>query len=72
MTACACARLVNQCSFRYSSRKRPLNDSIYAFCVGLPGLISRSVTPRSCTHVSMARPENAEPLSVRNTCGSSV
>ena len=46
MTTWACARLVNQCSFRHSSRKRPLNDSMYAFCVGLPGSISRSVTPR--------------------------
>ena len=37
MTACAWARLVNQCSFRHSSRNRPLKDSSYAFCVGLPG-----------------------------------
>ena len=69
MTTWACARLVNQCSFRHSSRKRPLNDSMYAFCVGLPGSISRSVTPRACAQVSIARPQNSKPLSVRSTCG---
>lgn len=69
MTACACGRLVNQCSFRHSSRKRPLNDSMYAFCVGLPGSISRSVTPLVCAQVSIARPQNSAPLSVRRTCG---
>ena len=33
MTTWACARLVNQRSLRHSSRRRPLNDSMYAFCV---------------------------------------
>src|SRR5215212_3171034 len=41
ITAWAWARLVNQCSLRHSSRKRPLKDSTYAFCVGLPGVISQ-------------------------------
>ena len=45
------ATLVNQCSFPHSSRKRPLNDSMSAFCIGLPGSIGRSVTPRVCAHV---------------------
>jgi hypothetical protein len=70
MTTSAWATLVNQCSFRHSSRKRPLNDSIYAFCVGLPGSISRSVTPRVCAQVSIVRPQNSKPLSVRSICGS--
>ena len=29
----------------------------------------RSVTPRVCAQVSMARPQNSKPLSVRSTCG---
>ena len=51
----ACARLVNQCSFRHSSLRRPLNDSMYALCIGFFGSMSRSVTPRACAHVSVAR-----------------
>ena len=39
-----------------------------AFCVGLPGSINRSVTPPTCAHVSIARPQNSKPLSVRSTC----
>jgi hypothetical protein len=55
MTAWAWARLVNQCSLRHSSRKRPLKDSTYAFCVGSPGVISRSVRPRSCAQIRARR-----------------
>ena len=38
---------------------------MYAFWVGLPGSMSRSVTRRSCAHVSIALPQNSEPLSLR-------
>lgn len=61
---------VNQCSFRHSSRKRPLNDSMEAFWFGLPGSIRNSFTPRMCAQVSMAWPQNSLPLSVRIACGS--
>ncbi len=44
---------MNHCSFRHSSRKRPLNDSMYAFCVGLPGSISRSVTPQDAKRLQI-------------------
>ena len=37
MTVRACSRLVNQCSLRHSSRRRPLKLSMKAFWVGLPG-----------------------------------
>lgn len=38
--------------------------------MGLPGSISRKVSPRSCAHVSIVRPQNSGPLSVRSTRGS--
>ncbi len=58
MTARAWATLVNQRSLRHSSRKRPLYRFDVAFCVCLPGSISRSVTPPACAHVSMERPQS--------------
>lgn len=57
ITTLAFDRLANQCSFMHSSRKRPLNDSIFAFWFGLPGSIRNNVTPRPCTRLSMARPQ---------------
>jgi len=42
----ASARLKNQCAFRHSARKRPLNASMNALSVGLPGREKSSVTPR--------------------------
>lgn len=38
-TTRACCKLVTQCSFKLPSRKRPLNDSMQAFSLGLPGSI---------------------------------
>lgn len=68
MTAWACARagksvlvqaLVANATVERLKCKR--------FCVGVPGWIRRSRTPRSCAHVSMARPQNARPLSGHST-----
>ena len=46
----ACARLMNQCSLRHSSRNLPLKLSMYAFSFGLPGRIE--VAPRSWTGIA--------------------
>lgn len=46
--ALACARLVNQCSFKHSLRKRPLNDLVPA--MGGSG-ISRSQVSRLCEEI---------------------
>lgn len=32
----ACASVVNNVSFKNSSRRRPLKDSMKPFCIGLP------------------------------------
>jgi hypothetical protein len=69
ITARACSRLVNQCSFRHSSRSRPLNDSTYAFRFGLPGWMGRRVMPLRCAQLSIALPLNSGPLSERITAG---
>lgn len=37
MIRLAAASEGNRCSFRHSSRKRPLNDPTKPFCCGLPG-----------------------------------
>src|SRR5215204_2610816 len=37
---------------------------MYALCAGLPGSIRRNITRRSWAHVSIALPQNSEPLSV--------
>ena len=42
----ASARDRNQCALRHSARKRPLNASMKALSVGLPGFEKSSVTPR--------------------------
>ena len=54
MISRACRISLNQCSFRHSSRKRPLKLSINPFCVGLPGWIKRNSTPCSKAHCSSA------------------
>jgi hypothetical protein len=41
MIRLADARPLNRDSFRHSSRSRPLNDSIKAFCICLPGDVTR-------------------------------
>lgn len=58
MTTRACARLENQSSFKHSSWNRPLNDSISAFCVGLPSWSSGA----RATYVSIARQRTSRPL----------
>lgn len=61
---CRIERKLNQCSFRYSSRKRPFSDSISAFWFGLPGSMRNSWTPRACAYDSSVRLQNFFPLLV--------
>lgn len=42
----ASANVRNQCAFRHSALNRPLNASMNALPVGLPGREKSSVTPR--------------------------
>ena len=55
---------LNSFSLRHSSRKRPLNDSIYAFCVGLPGSMKCKRTFRSRAQHAIAIPVSSVPLSM--------
>ena len=64
IVARASARVQSQVAFRHSSRSRLLTDSTNAFCIGLPGWMNSSGTPRRCAHWSSNCPANAGPLSV--------
>ena len=46
---------MNQCAFKHSVRNLPLNDSMKALSVGLPGREKSSVTPRWYAHRSKSR-----------------
>ena len=60
---------MNQCAFKHSARNLPVNDSMKALSVGLPGLEKSSVTPRWYAHRSKSRDTNSEPWSTRMTAG---
>src|ERR1700739_1693409 len=60
---------MNQCAFKHLLRNLPLNDSMKALSVGLPGREKSSVTPRWYAHRSKSRDTNSEPWSTRMTAG---
>jgi hypothetical protein len=53
----------NQCTFKHSSRNRPVNDSMAALSVGLPRRLKSRITPLEYAHRSIAALTNAVPLS---------
>jgi hypothetical protein len=59
----ASVKSVNQCTFKHSSRKLPLNDSIKALSVGFPGRENSRITLFVYAHRSNILPENSLPLS---------
>ena len=55
--------LMDQCSFRYLSRKRPLKLSVNPFCAGFAGLIKPGLTSCLNAHSLSALQVNSGPLS---------
>ena len=51
----------NSVTFRHSSRRRPLNDSISPFSTGLPGRMKSSCTPLRHAHSSRSFEVNSLP-----------
>jgi len=54
---------MNQFTFKHSSLKLPLNDSMYGLSVGFPGLEKSKVTLFSYAHLSKSLLMNSDPLS---------
>lgn len=52
-----------------SSRRRLLNDSMYAFSHGLPGAMYNVPTPDFFSHFRIVSATNSGPLSLRRYCG---
>ena len=51
----------NRCTFRHSSARRPLKDSMWAFSTGFPGRMKSSCTPPAKAQSSEARDVNSVP-----------
>ena len=60
---------MNHEAFRHSARNDPLNDSMKALSVGLPGREKSRVTPLRYAHRSSSLEMNSGPLSNRIVLG---
>src|SRR5215203_1353874 len=69
MRTWASSRLSNCQLFSSSSRRRPLNDSIQAFCHGEPGSMNAVPTPLKRHQSATALAMNSGPLSNRTNAG---